>query len=59
LGEVIKEGTVTFGNNRVTLMEAIGTAGLTDIADRTYIKVIRQKGQKRKSSMSTFLEENS
>lgn len=45
LGEVNGESVVTTQNTRVTFMEAIGMAGgLTELANRKNVKVIRQKG---------------
>lgn len=47
LGEVGREGTVIFPNNRVTMMEAIGlVGGLTDLADKRNIKLLRQQGNR-------------
>lgn len=43
LGEVRREGTINIGNNRVSMLEAMGLAGgMTDLANRKNIKLIRQ-----------------
>jgi polysaccharide biosynthesis/export protein len=44
LGEVNQEGTIVLNNNRVDVLEAIGWAGgMTDLADKANVKLIRQK----------------
>jgi polysaccharide biosynthesis/export protein len=58
LGEVNKEGSVVFPYNRVSLMEAIALAGgLSDIADRTQIKLIRQTEGKTEVHYLNLLKE--
>ena len=45
IGEVKREGQITFNNNRVSLLEAIALGGgATDFADKSSVKLIRQTG---------------
>lgn len=58
LGEVKQEGLVSSINNRVTVFEALaGAGGLTDMADRTKVKIIRQVEGKAKVFYVNLLEE--
>lgn len=59
LGEVNLENQVVSQNSRVTLMEAIGMAGgLTDMADRSKVKIVRQKGAESEIIYMNLLDEN-
>jgi len=58
MGEVNVEGTITTFNNRVTLPEALGLAGgITDLADRANIKVIRQANGQTSVAYVNMLDE--
>ncbi|MEZ4972110.1 MAG: polysaccharide biosynthesis/export family protein [Cyclobacteriaceae bacterium] len=59
LGEVNAEQQVISRNTRVTIMEAIGMAGgLTDLADRNNVKIVRQNGSVSKVLYLNLLDEN-
>ncbi|MFZ6009146.1 MAG: polysaccharide biosynthesis/export family protein, partial [Bacteroidota bacterium] len=58
LGEVNGEKVVVATNPRLTVMEAIGMAGgFTDLADRSLVKVVRQKGLETEVYYVNLLEE--
>jgi polysaccharide biosynthesis/export protein len=58
LGEVVREGTNTLVNNRVSVLEAIGHAGgLTDLADKQNVKLIRQRNGKSEIYYINLLDE--
>jgi len=59
LGEVNREGLVVLNNNRVSMLEAIGLGGgLTDISDKTNLKLLRQNGNKIDIIYLNMLDEN-
>jgi polysaccharide biosynthesis/export protein len=59
LGEVNGENTVVTNNPRLTMMEAIGQAGgLTELADRSNVKVIRQVGNESQVFYVNLLKED-
>jgi len=59
LGEARREGTVILNTNRVNYIEAIGLAGgLTDLADKKNVKLIRQIDGKAQVRYLNLLDEN-
>lgn len=59
LGEVNKEGNITLMNNRVSMLEAVGLAGgLTDLADKQNVKLIRQKNGRTEVQYIDLLSED-
>jgi polysaccharide biosynthesis/export protein len=59
LGEVNGEKTVTATNSRLTMTEAIAQAGgLSELADRSHIKILRQVGNETQVFYISLLDED-
>lgn len=59
LGEVNGEKVVTSSNTRLTLSEAVGLAGgFGELADRSHVKIIRQRGTDTEIFYLDFLKED-
>jgi polysaccharide biosynthesis/export protein len=59
LGEVNREGTTVLFNNRVNMLEAIALAGgMTDLADKGSVKLLRQRNGKTEVIYLNLLSED-
>jgi len=58
MGEVVREGTYVLSNNRVTLLAVVsGAGGLTEFANRSKIKLIRQQNGQSSVQYINLLDE--
>lgn len=59
LGEVNRQGTFTTFNPKYSIMEAVGQAGgLSEVADRANVKIVRRKGGQVDIAFVNLLDDN-